>query len=91
MQVSVLIVEDEELYADKMEMQLEKLDYKHLGTVDNSKDALQLIDKDAPDLILMDINIQGEYDGIELADMIHKKSMIPIIFITFYRVIKIWS
>jgi DNA-binding LytR/AlgR family response regulator len=80
--MKVLIVEDEELYADKMEMQLDKLGYEHLATVDNSDEALREIETTLPDLILMDVNINGEYDGIELADMIHQKEDIPIIFIT---------
>lgn len=80
--MKILIVEDEELYADKMEMQLDKLGYEHLATVDNSEAALQEIEAQLPDLILMDVNINGEYDGIELADMIHQKEDIPIIFIT---------
>ncbi len=77
MSAKVLIVGDEELYADKLEMQLEKLEYEQLGTVDNSVDALSLIDKQ-----LMDVHIQGDYDGIELAGLIQQKKDIPIIFIT---------
>ncbi len=82
MNVSVLIVEDEELYADKLEMLLDKCGYLHQATVDNSTAALVQIKQSPPDLILMDVNIEGEYDGIELADMIHKEIDIPILFIT---------
>lgn len=82
MSFKILIVEDEELYADKLEMLVEKLDYEHLATVDNSKDALALLQKELPDLILMDVHIQGEHDGIELATLIQEKHLIPIIFIT---------
>ncbi|MCB0704996.1 MAG: response regulator [Saprospiraceae bacterium] len=77
-----LIVEDEELYATKLEMLVEKLGYSVQAQVDNSADALTEIQKQIPDIILMDINIEGEYDGIELADMIHQKHAVPIIFIT---------
>lgn len=80
--MKILIVEDEELYADKLEMLIEKLEYTHLGTVDNSSAALQLVRKTPPDLILMDIHIQGAHDGIELADLINKEFDIPIVFIT---------
>lgn len=80
--ISVLIVEDEELYADKMEMQLDKLGYEHLDTVDNSQTALAILKDQTPDLILMDVNIQGDYDGIELADKIHQTQNIPVLFIT---------
>lgn len=80
--ISILIVEDEELYADKMEMQLDKLGYCHQATVDNSEAAFREIERNLPDLILMDVNIQGDYDGIELADKIHEKVLVPVIFIT---------
>lgn len=82
MTFKILIVEDQELYAEQLEMLIEKLDYEHMGTVDNSTEALSIILGDLPDLILMDIHIQGSHDGIELADIIHKSHPIPIIFIT---------
>lgn len=78
----ILIVEDEELYADKLEMLVDKLGYEHLATVDNSTDALRIIEQTKPDLILMDVHIKGAYDGIELTDLIHKEQLIPVIFIT---------
>ncbi len=78
----ILIVEDEELYSDQLEMIIEQLGYTHINTVDNSNEAMISIKEDVPDLILMDIHIQGEHDGIELADMIKKEHSIPIIFIT---------
>ncbi|SEQ31683.1 LytR/AlgR family response regulator transcription factor [Neolewinella agarilytica] len=82
MSFKILIVEDEELYADQLEMLVEKLGYEHLGTVDNSADALATIENTPPDLILMDVHINGEHDGIELAGLIQEKQLIPIIFIT---------
>ncbi|MFK7937333.1 MAG: LytR/AlgR family response regulator transcription factor [Saprospiraceae bacterium] len=82
MSFKILIVEDEELYADKLEMLVDKLDYQHLATVDNSRDAIAILEKELPDLILMDIYIYGEYDGIELVDIIQQNHSIPIIFIT---------
>lgn len=78
----ILIVEDEPLYADKLEMLIEKLGYEHIDTVDNSTDALRIIEQTKPDLILMDVHIKGTYDGIELTDLIHKEQPIPVIFIT---------
>lgn len=78
----ILIVEDEELYADQLEMLVDKLGYDHLGTVDNSADALAKIKEAPPDLVLMDVHINGEHDGIELAGLIQEKRLIPIIFIT---------
>ncbi len=82
MPFKILVVEDEELYADKLEMLVEKLGYEHLATVDNSHDALAILETDVPDLILMDIYLLGEHDGIELAEIIQKNHPVPIIFIT---------
>lgn len=82
MAFKILIVEDEALFADQMEMLIDKLGYDHLGTIDNSEAALNSIQQNRPDLILMDIHINGNHDGIELAEMIHKDHAIPIIFIT---------
>ncbi len=83
--MKILIVEDELLYSVRLEMLIDKLGYHHLSTVDNSVDALAVIKKELPDLILMDVHIQGEYDGIELADMICKEYTIPVIFITSFQ------
>lgn len=82
MQVSVLIVEDEPLYAGKMEMQLEKLGYHHQATLDHGAAAMEQVRRQPPDLILMDIHIHGDHDGIELAEMIHQIQQIPVIFVT---------
>jgi len=80
--IHILIVEDEELFASKMEMQIDKLGHICAGIADNSKDALLLIEEHPVSLILMDINITGDYDGIELAEMISKRRNIPILFVT---------
>jgi len=80
--LSILIVEDEMLYASKMEMQLDILGLEHAGTVDNSQDALEILKKQVPDLVLMDINIDGDYDGVELAQMIREQYDIPALFIS---------
>jgi len=82
MKKNILIVEDEELYASKLEMLVEIVGHNVLEVVDNSQDALAIVNEKTPDLILMDINIQGDHDGIELADLIHQKKEIPILFIS---------
>lgn len=80
--MKILIVEDEELYADQLEMLVEKMEYEPLAILDNSVDVLAFLEQNEVDLILMDVNIQGNYDGIELADMIQKQQPTPVIFIT---------
>ena len=82
MPLKVLIVEDEELFADRLEMLVDKLGYTHVGTADNATDATALTKEHHPELVLMDININGEYDGIELAERLQVYGTLPTIFIT---------
>ena len=77
---SILIVEDEPLIADDIAMTLEKHGYTVVDVVDNSEDAFQVIEAKMPDMALLDINIEGEMDGIQLAS----KLKIPFVFLTSY-------
>jgi len=79
---NILIVEDEALFANKLEMQIDKLGHTLVGVVSDSAAALKLVNTRHIDLILMDIFIDGEYDGVELAEMIQKRKDIAILYIT---------
>lgn len=81
--MNILIVEDEDLYADQLEILVEKMGYTCLGIADNSADAMAVVAKNPPDMLLMDVHIQGDYDGIELTQEIRKENPhIPVVFIT---------
>lgn len=77
---SVLIVEDEPLIADDLAAILEKNGYTVVDIVDEVPDALASIEKYSPDIALLDINIEGSSDGIDLAG----KLEIPFVFLTSY-------
>ncbi|MCB9319563.1 MAG: response regulator [Lewinellaceae bacterium] len=79
---NILIVEDELLYASRLEMQLELLGYTVVGSADSSETALDMIRENDVDLILMDIHIQGNYDGVELTEQVQKIQPVPVIFLT---------
>ena len=68
--INVLIVEDEIIIAEDIASYLESLGYNVIGIVDNGTAALQKIKEDAPDLILLDININGPIDGVQVATII---------------------
>src|SRR5882724_8957483 len=78
----ILIVEDEREVARMVERHLKRLGYSVAGMVDNGEDALNLVAKAHPDLALMDIEIQGGMDGIELAERFRKQHDVPVIFLT---------
>lgn len=80
--MNILVVEDDELIAMEVERVIELLGYKHVDTVDHSEAALATCATTDVDLIIMDIHIQGDHDGVELADMIKADHLIEILFVT---------
>lgn len=80
--VKIVIVEDEALIADHMAVCLEELGYEILDILDNGVDLLDLLEEKTPDLILMDIHIDGEIDGVDLAHKINQSYKIPLIYVT---------
>lgn len=81
----ILIVEDEAVVALNLQNLLRRLDYKVVARVDNGTAAIDTVSNTHLDLILMDIRLKGELDGIETAQLIYKISNIPIIFLTAYN------
>lgn len=82
MKAKILIVEDNELHAENISFLSSELGYEVIGLVDNAESCLQLLSETRPDLLLLDINIQGNTNGIELAEIIKKDYNIPLIFVT---------
>jgi two-component SAPR family response regulator len=81
----ILIVEDEILVAICLRNILERMGYEVSNPVTSGEEAVLEIDKDRPDIIIMDISLKGRMTGIETAKIIHSKICIPIIFISGYR------
>ena len=80
----VLIVEDEAVVALHLRHELKKLGYTVAGTATSGEQALKLVNEVFPDVILMDIHIQGEIDGIETARRIPRYMHVPVIYLTAY-------
>ncbi|MBF0607061.1 MAG: histidine kinase dimerization/phosphoacceptor domain -containing protein [Candidatus Magnetobacterium sp. LHC-1] len=80
----VQIVEDEGIIALSLTRKLEKLGYIITSVVPSSEEAIKKAETDMPDIILMDIAIQGDMDGIDTAAEISRRFNIPIIFMTAY-------
>ena len=81
MSKKVLIVEDEQLVAHLVETYVESSGCcKVIGAVDNGEEAMELVKKEKPDYILMDVRIEGNKDGIETALDINKLFDVPIIY-----------
>ena len=81
-QVRIFIVEDEPLIAEDLAASLEELGYQVCGRAENALDAMAGIATERPDLILMDINLEGDLDGVQLAEKVNGKFRTPFIFVT---------
>lgn len=80
----ILIVEDEPITAEDLKLALENLKYEIAGIEEQGKTAIERAVKLKPDIILMDVMLEGEIDGIETAMRIKKQIDVPIIYITAY-------
>ncbi len=82
--IRVLIVEDEAIIALEMEARLAAMGYEVINCVASGEEALEIVNATPPDVILMDINIQGKLDGVMLAKTIREHYAIPCVFLTAY-------
>ncbi len=78
----ILIVEDQQIIAIDLKKALIRSGYIIVGMCDNSDDAVSLARECKPDLVLMDIILNGDKNGIETAELIKKEQDIPIIYLT---------
>ena len=80
----ILIVEDEKIIAKDLELRLLGMNYEVAASVSSGKEALAVVRREPVDLILMDIMIDGDIDGIETAGLIHQQMDVPVIYLTAY-------
>lgn len=80
--IKITIVEDEMVIAANISLQLSSLGYEVTGILPRGKEALAHIKENRPDIILMDINLKGAWDGVETAQQIQKDRNIPLIYLT---------
>jgi len=82
MKIKILIVEDEVIVAEDVASDLESDGFEVTGIAISGNEVLSSIENNMPHIILMDINIKGDKDGIEVAELINEKYIIPIIYVT---------
>jgi diguanylate cyclase (GGDEF)-like protein/PAS domain S-box-containing protein len=78
----ILVVEDEGLVARDLESMVRNLGYRVVGICSTGEEAIRLISSRRPDLIIMDIVLQGKMDGIKAADEIRRLFHLPVVFLT---------
>lgn len=82
--IQILIVEDEPLIAEDIGEYLSNVDYSVAAIAYNKAQAMQALQEQKPDLVLLDINLGNNLDGIALAQLINAQYFLPFIFLTSY-------
>lgn len=82
MEPTVLIVEDERIIALDMRQKLRRLGFCVPAVAHNGEEALRLAAELRPDLVLMDIMLEGDLDGVETAGRIRQISQAPVVFVS---------
>jgi DNA-binding LytR/AlgR family response regulator len=78
----ILIVEDEMVIGANISLQLSRLGYEVTGIVPRGEEALVHIRENQPDIVLLDIQLKGNIDGIQTAEIMQKEFDIPVIYLT---------
>jgi PAS domain S-box-containing protein len=80
----IMVVEDEGIIAEHIATSLRDMGFEVCGMVPTGAEALKLAEETCPDLIVMDVVLRGEMDGISAADAIRERFKIPIVYLTAY-------
>ncbi|GAB3648866.1 hypothetical protein GCM10028791_13310 [Echinicola sediminis] len=80
--LKILIVEDDNVSALLLKKALEKNHHEILGVAATGEEALEMMDNSIVDLVMMDINLGGELDGIKTTEIINEKYRIPVVYLT---------
>jgi len=78
----IFFVEDDEIVANVIEWRLNKLGYSVCGSAKNGVDAVSLIKEKKPDLVILDVELKGPMDGIDLGELLSTQTKIPFIYLT---------
>lgn len=80
--IKILLVEDDMIIAADVSMQLQQLGYEVMDILSEGEEVLPLLEQGLPDIIIMDIHLKGQIDGVQTAQMVYDKYQLPIIFLT---------
>src|SRR4051812_48216432 len=79
---SVLIVEDERIVAKDLQQTLRDFGYDAFAIASSADEAISCATRRCPDVVVMDIRIEGERDGIETAAILHDRFGVPVVYLT---------
>ena len=82
---SILVVDDEFIIANSLSLQVEEMGYVVCGVAATAREAVDLAQAHRPDIVLMDVRLKGDEDGVDAALAIHATTGSKVIFITGSR------
>lgn len=82
--IQVIIVEDDPIIAEDIKEMLSNINYSIIGIAYTKSTALDLIKNKNPDLVLLDINLNGQFEGLEIAAFINETKKVPFVYLTSY-------
>jgi CheY-like chemotaxis protein len=80
----ILVVEDEAVVARDVQTTITRCGHEAVGWAATAAEALELAEETSPDLVLMDIRLQGEGDGVSAAEEVRRRFDIPVVFVTAF-------
>ncbi|NVK84609.1 MAG: response regulator [Cytophagia bacterium] len=83
-ELKILVVEDDPMIAESVQDILRVLKHEIVGVADDAEKAIAICNESLPDLALLDIQIGGDIDGVDLADLLNQNFQIPFIFTTAF-------
>ena len=83
-EIRVLIVEDEPVIAENIAQYLNNNDFKVSGIAYDDEEAKKILETDLPDAVILDINLESEMNGIDIAQLINARYHLPFVFLTSY-------
>ncbi len=87
----VLVVEDESVTAMDIEERLQRLGYSVLAVVSSGEEAIRKVEETHPDLVLMDIKLSGDTDGVQAAQDVQSRLGVPIVYLTAFSDNATWD
>jgi two-component system, response regulator PdtaR len=83
-QYRVLIAEDEAIIAEDLRLLLRDSGYEVVGVVSSGQETIEKVAELLPDLVIMDVRLQGHLDGVETAKTIRARHEVPILYLTAF-------
>jgi two-component system, cell cycle sensor histidine kinase and response regulator CckA len=82
--IRILIVDDEQIIAEDLAVQVSRMGHEVVGISISGEEAIAVADQTKPDLVFMDIKLEGQMTGVESARVIQKRTSATVVFITAY-------